>query len=66
MPNLMEGLLQELNRNRELLQQYKNIGPAGMIGASMIALDIQAGEKSISDDDIVAMVTIYQRLKGNK
>lgn len=66
MPSLMEGLMQELNRNRELLQQYKDIGPSGMIGATMIAMDIQDGEKAIVDDDVVAIVSMYNRLKGNK
>lgn len=66
MPSLMEGLLQELNRNRDLLKQYKDIGPPGMIGATMISMDIQDGEKAIADNDVVDIVRVYQRLKGNK
>ena len=45
MENLAQGLVRELTRNRELLQAYIEIGPAGVFGARFIERDIMAGEK---------------------
>lgn len=61
--NLMEGLLKELNRNREILKHYEEI-PAGAFGASMIRQSITNAEKSISDGDTVAMVRAYADLQS--
>jgi len=65
MPDLMDALLQELNRNRELLSIYENF-PEGTYGAMMIKQDIKDGEKAIADNDAVAMLRVYKRLKENK
>ena len=65
MPNLMDALLQELNRNRELLALYRSI-PEGAYGALIIERDITDGEKAIAGGDTVAMLRIYERLKENK
>jgi len=65
MENLAQGLIRELNRNRELLQEYKEIGPAGAFGAKMIEGDIAAGEKAQGDGDVVAMVRVFETLKNN-
>ena len=64
--NLMAGLLEELNRNRELLTVYKEIGPAGMFGAAMITQDIEAAEKAIGSRDVVEMIVHYEKLKDNE
>ena len=64
--NLMAGLLEELNRNRELLTVYKEIGPAGMFGAAMITQDIEAAEKAIGSGDVVEMIVHYEKLKDNE
>jgi len=65
MPNLMEGLLQELNRNRELLSIYRSI-PEGAYGALIIERDITDGERAIADNDVVAMLRSYKKLQENK
>ena len=39
MANLIEGLLEEMNRCREVLKQYEQI-PTGAFGAMMIKQDI--------------------------
>lgn len=62
----MEGLLAELNRNRELLAMYKEIGPAGVFGATMIQVDITNGETAIAENDVVAMLRCYNDLKENQ
>ena len=62
----MEGLLAELNRNRELLAVYKSIGPAGAFGATMIEIDITNGETAIAQGDTIAMMASYQELSQNE
>jgi len=42
--NLMEGLLKELNRNKEILVEYEKI-PAGAFGALMIKQKITDAKK---------------------
>lgn len=66
MMNLAEGLIQELNRNRELLSEYKAIGPPGQFGATMIALDIKNAEKTQASGDVVEMLRCYESLKNNE
>lgn len=61
--NLMEGLLKELNRNREILVEYEKI-PAGFFGAAMIKQGIAIAEKAIGENDIVQMLKSYQDLQG--
>ncbi len=64
--NLMEGLLEELNRNRQLKLDYDEIGTAGTFGATMIQADIDAGEKAIGTGDVTEILRVYQSLKGNE
>jgi len=63
--NLMEGLLKELNRNRELKTEYDLI-PTGFFGSSMIKVDIDLGEKAIASGDVIEMMRCYEALKGNE
>lgn len=63
--NLAEGLVLELKRNRELLDEYLKI-PTGVFGATIIALDIKAGERAQSSNDVVEMLKCYNSLQGNK
>ncbi len=65
MENLAQGLVRELNRNRELLVAYKEI-PTGAFGAFMIEADIEAGEKAQGNDDVVAMLLAFEKLKNNE
>ena len=61
--NLMEGLLSEMNRARELQKQYEEIGTPGLFGAAMIRGAIAAAEGAIASNDVVAMLTSYAKLK---
>lgn len=63
---LMQSLLDEMNRNRELLTEYERIGPAGMFGAAMIKNDIRMAERAISEGDVVAMLQAYEKLKESQ
>jgi hypothetical protein len=64
--NLMDGLLDELNRNRELLKEYETIGPAGQFGALFIKQAIQRGEQSIREGNVINMLLAYEELKGTQ
>lgn len=61
--NLMEGLLKELNRNREYLQRYKEIGSSGVFGAAIIQDKIDKAEKAIAKGDVVEMLVCYNELQ---
>lgn len=60
--NLMDGLLNELNRVRELKEHYDEI-PQGAFGSVMIQQSIEKAEKSIKDNDVVAMLSAYKDLQ---
>ncbi len=61
--NLVEGLLDEMNRCRELLKAYEEIGPAGVFGHSIIQQDIVNAENALSGGDVVEMLSAYKTLK---
>lgn len=54
----------ELKRCRELLNEYKRIGPAGAFGALMIELAIQRADKASAGGDVIEMLAAYQELKA--
>ena len=61
--NLIEGLQQEMNRCRDLIKVYEEIGSAGAFGKMVIENSIKSGEAAIASGDVVAMVAAYQDLK---
>lgn len=63
--NLIEGLQEELKRNRELLQLYEEI-PSGQFGAAMIKLAINNAEKAMAEGDTVKMMQCYKELKESQ
>ena len=64
--NLMDGLINELNRNRELLKEYEAIGSAGIFGAHFIRQAILRGEQSICSGDVIQMLSAYFDLKDTQ
>jgi len=63
--NLQEGLVAELNRNRELKELYDGI-PEGTFGSTMIQMNIEQGEKALASGDVVEMVKAFKELQENK
>ena len=62
--NLMEGLLNEITRVTEIKTEYVNLpGNAGILAASLMAMDIQAAKRAISENDVIKMLTCYEKLK---
>ena len=66
MANLMEGLLEEIDRNNILLEAYKSIGTPGTFGAAGITTDLKTAKEAIGSGDVVAMVRAYRTLQGNQ
>lgn len=63
--NFMQTLLDEMNRVRGLIAEYKSLpNNAGFIGASLMQLDIQRAEKAIADDNVIEMLVVYDKLKS--
>lgn len=60
--NLMDGLLKEMNRAREVKKMYDEI-PQGIFGATVIQQSIMRAEKAISSGDLVQMLAAYSELK---
>ncbi len=63
--NLIEGLQEELERNKELLKLYEEI-PQGKFGSTMIKLSIKNAENAIANNDTVEMIRCYKDLQENE
>lgn len=60
-------ILVELKRNRELLAVYQGLlDGAGFIGAQFITADIDTAEKALAENDVIAILQSYEKLKGNE
>ncbi len=66
MPNLIEGLHDEMNRCRELIKQYEAIGPAGAFGKAVIQQTIKRAETAIAQGDTIEMLRVYDALKNHE
>lgn len=65
--NLVEGLLDEMNRVREIKKLYESLPDGvGMIGASIMDHSIKQAEKAVGSGDIMKMLPALQELKGFK
>lgn len=56
----------EQARVREVLAQYKAIGPAGRFGAMAIEDTLRRADQAMASGDVVAIVRAYQELKDIK
>lgn len=64
MASVGEDFPKQQARARELLQQYRSIGPAGAFGALMIEQAIQRADQAAISGDVVAIVRSYEELKN--
>lgn len=62
MITLIEGLLQEQQRVRELVKIYDNI-PQGAYGAAMLREALNRAEQAVANEDVVAILKSYKELK---
>jgi len=62
--NLIEGLLEEMDRVREMITEYKSLPKnAGLFAATMMEADIKKAEKAISEGETIQMMVLYNALK---
>jgi len=62
--NLMEGLLEEMNRAREMMAEYQSLPKnAGMFTSVMIQRDITRAENAIANGDTIQMIASLKLLK---
>lgn len=66
MASLAESLPAEQARVREVLGYYREIGPAGAIGAAMIEQSLRRADQAVMSGDVIAMLAAYEDLKGIK
>lgn len=65
MENLIEGLQRQMNRVREIINEYESLpGGAGLLAAGFMKGSIQRAEKSIATGDTIAMMAAYKDLEG--
>lgn len=63
--NVAEALADEIERNRKLLELYKEI-PTGAFGAMMIEYDIKNAVDALASGDVVKIVEAYEAIKDNE
>jgi arginine repressor len=62
--NLMEGLLTEIDRVKEMITEYKSLPKnAGMLAATMMSLDIDKARSAIAGMDTIQMMASYKKLR---
>ncbi len=64
--NLAEAYPKEQARCRELLEQYRAIGPTGAFGHMMISQVLARADKAVAEGDVVAMLLCYKEMQGCK
>ena len=64
METLGTALPKEQARVRIVLGHYKEIGPAGALGALMIENSLRAADQAIIGGDLAAMIRAYEDLKS--
>ena len=64
--NLIEALLEELDRNRVLLEIYRDIGNAGVFAGRMIELEMERTKKAMAERDTAKMIRCLKALQRNK
>ena len=64
MGNVMEGLLEEMERVQSLKKIYDDLPMnAGMFGSMLMKQALDEGKKAIAENDVVGIVSAYAKLK---
>ena len=63
MSSLAEEYPKEQERCRELLEQYKELGPPGTFGYIMLKDFLKRADKAVAEQDVVAMIACYKEMK---
>ena len=62
-PTLGDLLPLEIQRCRQLLADYESLGAPGVFGAAALQAELEAAEKALIEQDAVAMLSVYNRLR---
>ena len=63
--NLMEGMIAECSRVRELLKKYESLpNGAGLMGAMMMNRSLRMAERAMGSGDVTDMLKSYGDLGG--
>lgn len=62
--NVINSLVDEIERCGRVLDVYKSIGKPGAIGAALIQLDIDKAKKALSEMDTVKIISSLSSLRG--
>ncbi len=66
MKTLAETLPEEIQRCKELMEQYKEIGPAGTFGFIMIRTAVERAIEADLSGNAISMAASYRELKECK
>ena len=66
MNTLGDELPKECERVRNVLEHYKEIGPAGAFGAAMIEISLLKAEQAINNGDVTKMIIALNDLMSIK
>ena len=66
MSSVGEELPKMIERSRELLQGYIEIGPPGAFAAVMINQEINFAIKALAEGDVVKILQAYNMLEGHR
>ena len=62
---LGDALPREMTRVRdEVMPFYIEIGPPGQFALAMMMADLDAATRALASGDVIAMLRIYEKLKG--
>lgn len=65
MTSLGEALPAEMARVRDTVMPiYQQIGPPGVFALSMMRADLDRAATALATGDVVAMISVYESLKG--
>ena len=64
MASVGEDFPKEQARCREVLQQYKELGPAGVLGGMMIEATLREADEAMASGDIVRILQAYKAMQG--
>lgn len=64
MTSLGEAFPIEQARVRELLVEYRRLGPTGVFGATMIDAALRRADAAVMSGDVVAMIRSFEELKA--
>lgn len=66
MESLADKFPQEQARCRELLQAYRDLGPAGQFGATFIEATLREADRAAAEQDVAAMVRAFKRMQEHQ